>query len=88
MDIRHTFIYAIKWDYYSKRSGLSERKKELHIYESTFSDILGIMMFSYLIGGLNPAEDIGIEGFAANFVLTGVIRTHCQLCHYPDFLAN
>ncbi len=46
------------------------------------------MMFSYLIGGLNPAEDIGNNGFAANIVLTGVIRTHCQLCHYPDFLAN
>ncbi|MCK5443199.1 MAG: cation:proton antiporter, partial [Maribacter sp.] len=26
-------------------SGLSEAKKEFHIYESTFSDIMGIMMF-------------------------------------------
>ncbi|MGK0495262.1 MAG: NhaP-type Na+/H+ or K+/H+ antiporter [Maribacter sp.] len=54
-------------------SGLSERKKEFHIYESTFSDIMGIMMFYYLIGGLNPTEDGGIAGFAANLVLTIVI---------------
>ncbi len=54
-------------------SGLSESKKEFHIYESTFSDIMGIMMFYYLIGGLNPAEDGGIAGFAGNLVLTIVI---------------
>lgn len=54
-------------------SGLSENKKEFHIYESTFSDIMGIMMFYYLIGGLNPAEDGGIAGFAGNLVLTLVI---------------
>lgn len=54
-------------------SGLSDSKKEFHIYESTFSDIMGIMMFYYLIGGLNPAEDGGIAGFAGNLVLTIVI---------------
>ncbi len=54
-------------------SGLSEAKKEFHIYESTFSDIMGIMMFYYLIGGLNPAEDAGAAGFAGNLVLTIVI---------------
>jgi NhaP-type Na+/H+ or K+/H+ antiporter len=54
-------------------SGLSEAKKEFHIYESTFSDIMGIMMFYFLIGGLNPAEDTGAAGFAGNLVLTVVI---------------
>jgi len=54
-------------------SGLSKNKKEFHIYESTFSDIMGIMMFYYLIGGLNPAEDGGIGGFAGNLALTIVI---------------
>jgi NhaP-type Na+/H+ or K+/H+ antiporter len=54
-------------------SGLSEAKKEFHIYESTFSDIMGIMMFYYLIGGLNPAEDAGAAGFAGNLILTIVI---------------
>ncbi len=54
-------------------SALSDAKKEFHIYESTFSDIMGIMMFYYLIGGLNPAEDSGMVGFAGNLVLTIVI---------------
>lgn len=53
--------------------GLPEAKKEFHIYESTFSDIMGIMMFYFLIGGLNPAEDSGVAGFAGNFALTLVI---------------
>jgi len=54
-------------------SGLSENKKEFHIYESTFSDIMGIMMFYFLVGRLNPAEDAGVAGFAGNIVLTIVI---------------
>jgi len=54
-------------------SGLSESKKEFHIYESTFSDIMGIMMFYFLIGGLNPAEDSGVAGFAVNLLITIVI---------------
>jgi NhaP-type Na+/H+ or K+/H+ antiporter len=54
-------------------SGLSETKKEFHIYESTFSDIMGIMMFYFLIGGLNPAEDSGVAGFAINLLITIVI---------------
>ncbi|NND25039.1 MAG: hypothetical protein HKO00_03345, partial [Flavobacteriaceae bacterium] len=31
-------------------SNLSEKKREFHIYESTFSDIIGIMLFYFLIG--------------------------------------
>lgn len=53
--------------------GLSSVKREFHIYESTFSDILGIMMFYFLTGKLNPAEDGGIIGFSGNLVLTIVI---------------
>ncbi|MEX0290439.1 MAG: cation:proton antiporter [Flavobacteriaceae bacterium] len=53
--------------------GLTEAKKEFHIYESTFSDIMGIMMFYFLAGGLDPAQDSGIAGFAGNLVLTIVI---------------
>ncbi len=51
-------------------SGLSDTKKEFHIYESTFSDIMGIMMFYFLIGGLTPSKDTGIAGFAGNIALT------------------
>jgi hypothetical protein len=54
-------------------SGLREDKKEFHIYESTFSDIMGIMMFYFLTGGLDPETDTGAVGFAGNIVLTIVI---------------
>ena len=54
-------------------SVLSANKKEFHIYESTFSDIMGIMMFYFLIGKLNPAEDSGVIGFSGNILLTIVI---------------
>jgi len=53
--------------------GLAESKKEFHIYESTFSDIFGIMMFYFLTGGLNPESDGGVAGFSINLVLTIVI---------------
>jgi len=54
-------------------SSLPEVKKEFHIYESTFSDIMGIMLFYFLVGGLHSGEDSGITGFATNLVLTLVI---------------
>ena len=54
-------------------SGLKASKKEFHIYESTFSDIVGIMMFYFLTGKLNPAEDSGVVGFTGNIILTIVI---------------
>ncbi len=53
--------------------GLADAKKEFHIYESTFSDIFGIMMFYFLTSGLNPAEDGGAVGFSVNLLLTIVI---------------
>jgi len=54
-------------------SGLPNQKKEFHIYESTFSDIIGIMMFYYLVGELNPASQGGAGGFAINVFLTIVL---------------
>ncbi|WP_461636569.1 cation:proton antiporter domain-containing protein [Labilibaculum euxinus] len=54
-------------------SGLNTGKKEFHIYESTFSDIMGIMMFYFLTGKLNPAEDSGVTGFVGNILLTIII---------------
>ncbi len=54
-------------------SGLKEGKKEFHIYESTFSDIMGIIMFYFLVGQLDPAEASGAVGFAGNILLTIVI---------------
>lgn len=54
-------------------NGLTKAKKEFHVYESTFSDIVGIMMFYFLTGKLTPEEDGGIAGFAGNLILTIVI---------------
>lgn len=54
-------------------TGLNKKKKEFHIYESTFSDILGIMMFYFLTGQLEPETSSGALGFAGNLILTIVI---------------
>jgi len=51
-------------------TGLNESKKEFHIYESTFSDILGIMMFYFLTGQM---EAEGHGGGALNFAGTTVL---------------
>lgn len=54
--------------------GLSPEKKEFHIYESTFSDILGIMMFYYLTGQLGEGDHGGgMIGFGGNVLLTIVV---------------
>ncbi len=61
MDMTKAWIYATPLSILSSAiiipsvTGLSEVKKEFHIYESTFSDILGIMVFYYLLGQLDPA---------------------------------
>lgn len=53
-------------------TGLNSDKKEFHIYESTFSDILGIMLFYFLtaqIGG-DDGHGGGVTSFALNTLLT------------------
>ena len=54
-------------------SGLAEKKKEFHIYESTFSDIMGIIMFYFLTTRLDPAESSGGFEFAGNIILTIIV---------------
>lgn len=55
-------------------AGLKEEKKEFHVYESTFSDILGIMLFYFLAGEMDVAQtSSGFSGFLINVVLTIVI---------------
>jgi len=53
--------------------GLKPNVKEFHIYESTFSDIIGIMMFYFLVGELNPSESSGFIGFGLNLLVTILI---------------
>ena len=54
-------------------TGLKEAKKEFHIYESTFSDILGIMMFYFLTDQLSPDEGGGFGEFTLSLVITIII---------------
>lgn len=56
-------------------AGLKAHKKEFHIYESTFSDILGIMLFYFLAGqvGVGEGHSNGIGGFFVSLGLTVAI---------------
>ena len=52
-------------------SSLRSDKKEFHIYESTFSDIIGIMLFYFLLGNADPeASGNGIIAFTGNLIIT------------------
>lgn len=55
-------------------SGLGGVKKEFHIYESTFSDILGIMLFYFLLSLVEDKEHTGtVLVFFGNLGITIVI---------------
>ncbi len=80
MDMARAWIYATPLSILSSAiiipsvSGLNEAKKEFHIYESTFSDILGIMLFYFLVGNIEPSgETTTLAAFSGNVVLTIVL---------------
>lgn len=79
MDMKMAWIYATPLSILSSAiiipsvSGLEPKKKEFHIYESTFSDILGIMLFYYLLGNVDPEHSGGFVQFSATTVLTLII---------------
>ncbi|MBT8196209.1 MAG: sodium:proton exchanger [Bacteroidia bacterium] len=57
---------------------LSENKKEFIIYESTFSDVLGIMFFNYAIGGdIRSSESVMM--FFGNFFIIMIISAIASL---------
>lgn len=78
MDMKAAWLYATPLSILSSAiiipsvSGLKETKREFHIYESTFSDIIGIMMFYFLTGQMDDAAEHsgGVTGFAGNVLLT------------------
>ena len=80
MDMQAAWIYATPLSILSSAIiipsviGLKNHKKEFHIYESTFSDILGIMVFYFLTGqvdtGHGDAHSSGLAGFFGNLGLT------------------
>lgn len=52
-------------------TAMSESKREFHIYESTFSDIIGIMLFYFLTAQVGAhGQGSGIVGFAGSVFLT------------------
>jgi NhaP-type Na+/H+ or K+/H+ antiporter len=53
---------------------LTEEKKEFMVYESTFSDILGIMYFYFLIGNLNNSNvNSVVWDVVSNIIITVVL---------------
>ena len=85
MDRQSAWLYATPLSILSSAiiipsvTGLRADKKEFHIYESTFSDILGIIMFYFLTSQLGGDEHGGHEGggdvvgFGINILLTIVL---------------
>jgi len=79
MDTTTAWIYATPLSILSSAiiipsvTGLSESKKEFHIYESTFSDILGIMVFIFLSDQVGEHGGGGFGEFGINVVLTIVL---------------
>ncbi len=69
MDVIKSWLYATPLSILSSAiiipsvTGLKTDKKEFHIYESTFSDILGIMLFYFLTSQLHGSTgELGMEG--------------------------
>ncbi|MCP4121651.1 MAG: sodium:proton exchanger [Bacteroidetes bacterium] len=84
MDFLTALVYAIPLSIMSSAiiipsvNNLMEEKKEFMIYESTFSDILGIMAFYMLIGGIESRESgagtgLIIQELTLTTLLTAVI---------------
>jgi len=80
MDMGHAWLYATPLSILSSAiiipsvQSLKPKKKEFHIYESTFSDILGIMMFYFVESQLeSTSEGSGVPEFAVNLGLTLLI---------------
>ncbi len=64
MDVIKSWLYATPLSILSSAiiipsvTGLKSDKKEFHIYESTFSDILGIMLFYFLTSQLHGTGEV------------------------------
>ena len=67
MDVTSAWLYATPLSILSSAiiipsvGGLRRDKKEFHVYESTFSDILGIVVFYFLAGPFEARESGGHE---------------------------
>ena len=73
-------------------AGLRSDKKEFHIYESTFSDIIGIMMFYFLIGNSGEGtHGSALLGFAGNLILTlliAIVASYAIILLFQNIKSN
>ncbi len=82
MDQQRAWLYATPISILSSAiiipsvGGLKKKKKEFHVYESTFSDILGIILFYYLTGQADAdagSHGSGLAGYGLTVLLTIVL---------------
>lgn len=82
MDTQRAWLYATPISILSSAiiipsvGGLKKKKKEFHVYESTFSDILGIIMFYYLTGQADAdagSHGSGLVGYGVTVLITIVL---------------
>ncbi len=80
IDLFQAFLYAMPLSIMSSAivipsvANLKKENKEFMIYESTFSDILGIMAFYFMLGN-NDGESAGMVAFGvtSNIILTVIL---------------
>lgn len=83
-DYINCLIYAIPLSVVSSAivipsiSHLNETKKEFLVYETSFSDIVGILLFNYMIAG-NHLHGINIAWFFGSIVMSVVISVGLSL---------
>jgi len=85
MDSLHAWLYATPLSILSSAIiipsviHLRGDKKEFHIYESTFSDILGIMVFYFIVSKIPSADGTDHGGGIAVFCLTTLMTIGLSL---------
>jgi NhaP-type Na+/H+ or K+/H+ antiporter len=78
-DMFVSLVYAIPLSIMSSAiiipsvSGLPEKKKEFMIYESTFSDILGIMLFYFLLGSTEYSNSSDLAWSITGNILATIV---------------
>lgn len=91
VDLTTGLLYAVPLSIMSSAiiipsvSALSENKKEFMVYESTFSDILGIMLFYFLISSME-AEGFGDMSLAVLLNLSITVLVSLAASYFLIFL--
>ncbi len=92
MTVIQSWLYAIPLSILSSAIiipsviGLRSHKKEFHIYESTFSDILGIMVFYFVVGQVEPHDGHGGNGLSSFFMNLGITIAIAVVTSYAILL--